>query len=60
MLELSESQLIFYIGIAIMAACIVAAIILTVIFLIKGKRLKNKLEQEYGRPEDYNLQGKVR
>jgi hypothetical protein len=60
MFELSESQLIFYIGIAIMAVCMVAAIILTVIFLIKGKRLKKKLEQEYGSPEDYNLQGKVR
>jgi heme/copper-type cytochrome/quinol oxidase subunit 2 len=60
MYGLSESEIIFYIGILIMAFVVVMAIIFTVVFLIKGRKLKNRLEQEYGIPEEYNLQGKAR
>lgn len=49
MFGLLESEFWLYGGIAIMAAVCVLAVLCTVIFVITGKRLKRKLEQEYGK-----------
>ncbi len=46
--QMSGSELIMYLGIALIALAVVAAIISIVIFVSSGKRLKSKLEQEYG------------
>lgn len=39
------------IGIILMVACAVLSVICLVIFMIKTKKLKNILEQEYGKPK---------
>jgi len=46
----TESELLFYGGIAVMAVVVVFALACTVFFVIKGKKLKKKLEQDYGKP----------
>lgn len=51
MFGLSESELFFYGGIAIMAAAGILAALCIVVFLCTGRRLKKKLEQEYGKPQ---------
>jgi len=50
MVSLSSSEIIFYGGIMIMAAASALAVICAVLFTITGKRLKKRLEQEYGKP----------
>ena len=45
---LSVSELLFYGGLVIMAAAVLAMVICTVIFTFTGRKLKRKLEQEYG------------
>lgn len=50
MVGLSSSELIFYGGIAVMAAAGVLAVICVILFCFTGKRLKKRLEQEYGKP----------
>lgn len=47
---MSESELFFYGGAAAMAGAGVLAALCVVIFKCTGKRLKRKLEQEYGKP----------
>lgn len=49
MLGLSGSELLFYGGITVMAADVAAGILCAVIFHITGRKLKQKLEQEYGK-----------
>lgn len=51
MFGLSESELFLYGGIAAMAAAGVLLALCIIIFTITGKRLKKKLEQEYGKPQ---------
>lgn len=47
---LSGSELLFYGGIAVMAAVAAAAVLCAVVFAATGNRLRKKLEQEYGEP----------
>ncbi len=51
MLGLSESEMFFYGGIALMAAAGILAALCIVIFTCTGRRLKKKLEQEYGKAQ---------
>ena len=48
-MKLGSSELLFYGGIALMLLAVVLAAAAIACFCITGKRLKNKLEQEYGR-----------
>lgn len=50
MMGLSGSESLFYGGIAVMAAAVAAGILCAVIFHMTGRKLKQKLEQEYGKP----------
>lgn len=45
-----ESELLFYGGLACMAAAAVTGAACIVIFIATGRRLKRKLEEEYGKP----------
>lgn len=45
---LNRSELLLYAGIAVMAVAVIAAVILILIFSFSGKRLKKRLEEEYG------------
>ena len=45
---LNRSELLLYTGIAVMATAVIAAVILMLIFLFSGKRLRKRLEEEYG------------
>lgn len=49
MFGFSESELFLYGGIAAMAIAVILMGLCIVIFSITGKRLKKKLEQEYGK-----------
>lgn len=52
MFYLSESQLLFWGGIGIMSGAAVLAVVCLIVFILTGQKLKKKLEQEYGRPQD--------
>lgn len=43
-------ELIFYGGIAVTVAACVLALICAVIFALTGKKLRKRLEEEYGKP----------
>lgn len=49
MQDLSESELLFYGGLAIMAAAVFLAVICIVSLSITGHKIRKKLEQEYGK-----------
>lgn len=51
MFGLSESELFFYGGIVMMAAAGILAALCIAVFVCTGRRLKKKLEQEYGKPQ---------
>lgn len=51
MFGLSESECFLYGGIAVMAAAGILAALCIVIFICTGRRLKKRLEQEYGKPQ---------
>lgn len=46
---LSVSEILLYGGLAVMAAAAAGAIVCAVVFVCTGRRIKEKLEQEYGR-----------
>ena len=48
---LSASQLLFYGGIGVMALAVLAAVLAGVAFTLSGRRLRRKLEEEYGEME---------
>lgn len=48
---LSVSIFLFYGGLGIMAAAAIAMVVCAVIFTVTGRKLKRKLEQEYGKPQ---------
>ncbi len=48
MLGLSGSEMLFYGGIAVMASAGILAVLSMIIFTLTGKKLRRKLEQEYG------------
>ena len=45
---LSASQLLFYGGIGVMALAVLAAVLAGAAFTLSGRRLRRKLEAEYG------------
>ncbi len=45
---LSDSEILFYGGIAVMAVSVVLIIVCAVFFSFRWKRLKKRLEHEYG------------
>lgn len=45
---LNRSELLLYAGIAVMAVAAITAVILILIFSFSGKRLRKRLEEEYG------------
>lgn len=48
--ELSGSEWLFYGGISVMILTVVLAVLRIAIYILSGKKLKKKLEQEYGKP----------
>ena len=48
-MELAQGELLFYSGIAIMISAAVIAIIAAIILDISQKRLRKRLEQEFGK-----------
>lgn len=46
-----SSELLFYGGLAVMTAVAVLSVLCIALFRITGKKLKEKLEQEYGEPQ---------
>ncbi len=51
MLNLSESELLLWGGIAVMTVSVGIGIFCMVLFTLTGRRLKKKLEEEYGKPQ---------
>ena len=51
MLYFMESQWLLWGGIAVMATAAAAAAACMIVFAITGRRIKKKLEEEYGRPQ---------
>ncbi|GFI70578.1 hypothetical protein IMSAG249_02407 [Lachnospiraceae bacterium] len=49
MAGLSGSEQLFYGGIALMVIAVIVSGICTIIFKIMGKKIRHKLEQEYGK-----------
>lgn len=49
--EISRSEMLFYGGIIMMAAAALAAVPIGALLVLTGRRLKRKLEQEYGKPQ---------
>lgn len=54
LLGIETFDLIFYAGIIGIIVSALLGAIMTVLYLISGKRLKSKLDKEYGNPEKYN------
>ncbi len=50
MWRLSGSELLLYGGIVCMGAAAVTGVVAVVIFTVTGRKLRRKLEQEYGKP----------
>lgn len=48
--DILESELFLYGGITIMVVSALAALVMGVMFAMKGKTLRKKLEEEYGKP----------
>ena len=57
-LELETFDLIFYLGIAGMIAALICGLIIYILQAISGKKLKEKLDKEYGNPEKYNRESR--
>lgn len=47
-MAMDSSELIFYCGIALAVAAVIIALICAAVFAVTGKRLRKRLEQEYG------------
>ncbi len=45
-----KGELLLYGGLGAMTMAVLGAVLCTVIFILAGRRLKKKLEKEYGRP----------
>ncbi len=46
----SETQMLFWGGIGVMAGAAVLAVICLGVFIFTGQKIKKKLEEEYGKP----------
>ena len=51
-------DLIFYLGVIGMALSLIFGVIVCIIQVISGKKLKEKLDKEYGNPEKYNRESR--
>lgn len=49
--EINSSEILFWGGALLMAVSAVSVVIWLVVFGITGRKLKKKLEEEYGKPE---------
>ena len=49
MVQMTSSELLFYGGIALMALSMAAAAVTAVVLRMSGKRLRARLEQDYGK-----------
>ena len=45
----SSSELLFYGGVAVMALAALGGVTATIVFTLSGRRLRRKLEQEFGK-----------
>lgn len=50
MAGLCGSEILLYGGLVVMAAVLILAVFCAVIFILRGQKLKIRLEQEYGKP----------
>lgn len=48
MLGLTGSEMLFYGGIAVMASAGVLAVVSVIIFMLTGRKIRQKLDQDYG------------
>lgn len=55
MLNVSRVEILFYGGIALVALALLGAVVLLIIYFIRGTELKGILMEEYGNPEKYSL-----
>lgn len=55
-----EAELCFYVGIVLMGAAVLGAVLQTVLFAIKRKKINRRMDQEYGNPRRYNRQDEGR
>lgn len=51
MLGLSECEMLFYGGIIIVATAVLLGGMCTILFILTGRKIKQKLEQDYGKLE---------
>lgn len=58
LLNMETFDLIFYLGVIGMALSLIFGIIVCIIQVISGKKLKEKLDKEYGNPEKYNRESR--
>lgn len=49
MFDLSSSELLLYGGLIIMIAAVISAVLCISVFIFSGRKLKDKLEREYGK-----------
>lgn len=49
---LTQTDVWFYGGIALMVLAVLVGLGCIVVFCITGKRIRNKLEKEYGKPQN--------
>lgn len=51
-IDMNSSEYLFWGGVILMGTAAVMAVLLTGVFFHTGRKLKKKLEQEYGKPEE--------
>ena len=55
MTKITKVEVLFYGGIVMVAAAIIAVLIFALIYVLKKVKLDRKLMDEYGEPEKYNI-----
>ncbi len=53
LMNLSDSQNLLYGGIALMVLSVLVLFVFIIVCVVRGGKLKRKLEKEYGNPEEY-------
>lgn len=51
-MDFISSRFLWYGGLAVMVLAAAAMLVCTAVFIYTGRRLSEKLEQEYGKPQD--------
>lgn len=49
MLHLTQGEIFLYCGVAALVFAVVSAIVCIIIFTVTGKKIRQKLEQDYGK-----------